>query len=153
MLTSADQARVDALRTELATILGYHDPSRPTLAPATLTYVGVCEVGPQRALGCELYRDVTGDVYAVGFADHDARSVFRVALSPIGVGRDVTLLEVVYDWEAIRDAVAEFASAAGGGGRPEVRRRAVAELARAMGGASRLVVEMATAIATTPEGA
>jgi len=149
MSISADGARRDALRIELATILGYDEPFHPTL-----TWVGVVDVGPRRALGCELYRDATGDVYAVGFVDREARSVFRVALTAKrGGGYDARLLEVVYDADAIRDAVAAFAAAAAGGGLVEVRRRAIAALARELGGASQLVVEMATALATGREGA
>jgi hypothetical protein len=149
MLTTADEARRSALRTELATILGHDESLHPTLS-----HVGVVEVGPQRALGCELYRaNATGEWYAVGFAGLEARSVFRVAIHGVGSIRDVTLLEVVYDADAIRDVVAAFADVAGAGGRPEVRRRAIVELAGALGGASQLVVEMVAALALEREGA
>lgn len=151
MSTTADFKRLCALRTELATILGYPAPSR-----SPLVHVGVVDVGPQRLLGCELYRDglpATGELYAVGFADHEARSVYRVSGVPeVGYWRDVALLEVVYDAERVREIVAAFAAAAGGGGRPEVRRRALAELARALGGAPELVIEMAEAIAGGERG-
>jgi hypothetical protein len=149
MSITADTARRDALRAELATMLEYHDPTHPSLF-----WIGVVDVGPQRVLGCELYRDATGDVYAVGFADHEARSVFRVALKARGVpGYYVSLLEVVYDADAIAAAVSAFRDVALAGGRPEVRRRAIAELARALGGASQLTVKMVTALAVEQEGA
>jgi hypothetical protein len=128
-------------------ILGYEDPPH-----ATLSYVGVVAVGPQRVLGCELYRDEVGFTYAVGFADHVARSVFRVRVSRAEAS--VELLDVIYDANVIADVVAAFRiMAGGGGGLPEVRRRALVELAGALGGPLELADELIMVVRAEREGA
>lgn len=136
MSTTHDEVRIAALRVELAKILGYDDDGA-----AGLEYVGVANVGPQRVLGCELYEDPAGNLFAVGFADDVATAVFRVRETADGY----RCIDVVYDHEALRDVVGALADIAGYGHDPvraEVRRRALAAIAPALGGARLLSVEL-----------
>lgn len=132
-LPTADDLRRDALRVELATILGYDDP-----AGAQFTHIGTADDSDPRLTGSEMYRDASStgsSVYAVGFEDHTATSVYRLTYGPDPIEGGA---KRIYDREAIYDAARALADVAGPSG-GETHRRALAAFANATGGVYALV--------------
>lgn len=141
----ADDIRRDALRIELATILGYDDP---TVAP--FAHVGVHDDSDPRLTGAEVYRDAgsTGSsVYAVGFEEHAVTSVYRLTYGPDPIDGGP---RCIYDRDAIYAAAAAFRAVAGAHG-GEVRRRALTILAASTGGPAALIAD-AIDVAVTRDG-
>jgi hypothetical protein len=146
-LPTADDIRIDALRVELATILGYDDP-----AAAQFTHVGFVDDSDSDPwlLGAELFRETgsTGSsVYAVGYEGHTATTVDRLTYGPDPIDGGP---QRIYDRDAIYAAAAAFRAVAGAHG-GEVRRRALTILAGATGGPYAMIAD-AIDVAVTRDG-